>query len=238
MKKLILAMVLLLSCLLLAACSSSESTYKSAQDLLSQGKYAEAAKKFESLGSYEDASTLAIYCKACALCESGDYEVGISALEKLGDYKDCPMRITYYTARSWDDNSVGTTKIEWMEQAKSIYNENPLYLDSMERIAALDKRIAKTQEDFLNIAIQNGEFDIVLPFSEGLALVGKDLQFGYIDTTGKLVIPFQWEFAFHFIEGLAQVEKTASMASLIPPVSLLSLFNGMRPLSSSKALHW
>ena len=157
MKKLILAMVLLLSCLLLTACGGPEATYKSAQDLLAKGKFSEAAAKFESIGSFEDASTLAIYCKACALCESGNFETGIAALEKLGEYKDTPMRITYYTARSWDNNSVGTTEFEWMEKAKSIYNENPLYLDSMNRMTALDERIVKAKEDLYNAAIQNGE---------------------------------------------------------------------------------
>ena len=150
-KKICMGLVLLLACLLLTACGGPEATYKKAQELLSQGKYAEAAEKFESIGSFEDASTLTIYCKACALCEAGEFETGISALEKLGDYKDSPMRITYYTARSWDDGSIGTTEFEWMEKALSFYGENPLYLDSTERIAAL-----KTRAEEAKIALYEG----------------------------------------------------------------------------------
>lgn len=152
-KKICMGLVLLLACLLLTACGGPEATYKKAQELLSQGKYAEAAEKFESIGSFEDASTLTIYCKACALCEAGNFETGISALEKLGDYKDSPMRITYYTARSWDDGSLGTTEFEWMEKALSFYGENPLYLDSAERISVLKTRIEEAKTALYDAAV-------------------------------------------------------------------------------------
>ena len=152
-KRITLAIVLVLICVLLTACSTPEGTYKQAQTLLSQGKYTEAAEKFESLGSYEDATTLTMYCKACALCESGNFEAGIAGFESLGNYKDCSLRISYYTARSWDDNSVGTTEFEWMERAKSIYNDNPLYLDSAERITALDARIESAKKTLYDNAV-------------------------------------------------------------------------------------
>ena len=161
-KRISFVIILMLICVLLTACSTPESTYKQAQNLLSQGKYTQAAEKFESLGSYEDAATLAMYCKACALCEAGNFETGITALEKLGEYKDCAYRITYYTARSWDDGSVDTREFEWMEHAQSIYNENPLYLDSAERIAALDKRIESTKKQTYNDAVamaEKGQYD-------------------------------------------------------------------------------
>ena len=151
----LLAVVVLL--VVLFSGSNPASTYQKAQKQLAQGKYAKAAEKFESLGSYEDAATLAMYCKACALCEEGNFEAGIAGFEALGDYKDCAMRITYYTARSWDDASVGTTEFEWMERAKNIYDDNPLYLDSTERMAALDSRIAKAKADLYNEAVANGE---------------------------------------------------------------------------------
>ncbi|HEY9808457.1 MAG TPA: WG repeat-containing protein [Halomicronema sp.] len=41
------------------------------------------------------------------------------------------------------------------------------------------------------------------PFSEGLAAVGMNGKFGYIDTLGKLIIPYQFEEAQSFSEGLA-----------------------------------
>ena len=121
--------------------SSPSMKYKSAQDLLAKGNYSEAGKKLESIGSYEDASTLAMYCKACALCESGDYQTGVAALTALGNYKDCEMRIIYYTARYYEDIS-GTDDWEGMLEAQSLYRTVPVFLDSAERILALDTRIA------------------------------------------------------------------------------------------------
>ena len=44
-------------------------------------------------------------------------------------------------------------------------------------------------------------------FSEGLAAVKKDGKWGYIDETGKTVIPFEYDYAFPFSEGLAVVAK-------------------------------
>ena len=38
-------------------------------------------------------------------------------------------------------------------------------------------------------------------FNEGLAAVKKDGKWGYIDETGKTVIPFEYDYAFPFSEG-------------------------------------
>lgn len=156
-KKVLSAIVLLIACMTLTSCSSTEGTYKSAQKLMSQGKFTKAAEKFASLGSYEDAANLAIYCQACALCEADDFEHGIDALEGLNGYKGSNMRVTYYTARSWDDGSVDTDEFEWMQRAIEIYEKNPLYLDSSERIAALNKRIEKAQENLYQSALKGAE---------------------------------------------------------------------------------
>jgi hypothetical protein len=45
------------------------------------------------------------------------------------------------------------------------------------------------------------------PFSEGLASAGQDSGIGYIDKTGKFVIPAEYEDAAPFSEGLAPVEQ-------------------------------
>jgi len=44
-------------------------------------------------------------------------------------------------------------------------------------------------------------------FSENLMVVGKDGKMGYIDKTGTVVIPFEYDSADYFIEGLAAVGK-------------------------------
>ena len=55
-KKIAFLIVLLLFVLLLSGCQESDETkYKNAQSLLAKGEYAEAANKFDELGSYEEA---------------------------------------------------------------------------------------------------------------------------------------------------------------------------------------
>ena len=44
-------------------------------------------------------------------------------------------------------------------------------------------------------------------FKEGLAAVKKDRKTGYIDKSGQVVIPFEYNDAFYFSEGLASVKK-------------------------------
>ena len=42
-------------------------------------------------------------------------------------------------------------------------------------------------------------------FSEGLAAVKQNDKWGYIDETGKTIIPFEYDYAFPFSEGVAVV---------------------------------
>lgn len=52
------------------------------------------------------------------------------------------------------------------------------------------------------------QYEDAKTFSEGLAAVKKDGKWGYIDKTGKTVIPFSYDYAFSFSEGLAVVGQT------------------------------
>ena len=147
----------LMSMLLAAGCGSSpEDVYKQAQSHLSKGEYTQAAEKFESLGGYEDATTLTMYCRACALAESGDYQMGMAALESLGDFKDCRMRIAYYRAREMDDRA-GTTDWALMLEAEEAYLKYPLFLDTTQRIAALRTRHEAAIRAALDRGIAAGE---------------------------------------------------------------------------------
>ena len=55
------------------------------------------------------------------------------------------------------------------------------------------------------------EYDDVGSFSEGLAWVGKDGKYGFVDKQGKLVIPLDYGNAGSFSEGLALVEKNRKL---------------------------
>ncbi|MBQ1276858.1 MAG: WG repeat-containing protein, partial [Flavobacteriales bacterium] len=50
-------------------------------------------------------------------------------------------------------------------------------------------------------------YDLIGPFSEGLACVYKDGKWGYIDKTGREIIRFIYDSANNFSEGLAHVKK-------------------------------
>ena len=52
-------------------------------------------------------------------------------------------------------------------------------------------------------------FETISGFSEGLAVVGQSrfMKKGFIDKTGKFVIPCEWDDAYGFSEGLAPVQK-------------------------------
>lgn len=49
------------------------------------------------------------------------------------------------------------------------------------------------------------QYDDAYPFSDGLAVVGKDGKYGYIDKTGQVVIPLRYDQAYDFTDGLAAV---------------------------------
>ena len=68
------AMLLSLLVLLLAGCGETDqSRYENAQSLMAKGQFAEAAGKFEELGSYEESAKLSMYCKALLEQERPQY---------------------------------------------------------------------------------------------------------------------------------------------------------------------
>ena len=102
-----IAFLLLAICALLtlAGCgapsisSSPERDYQAAEELLAQGQYAQAAEKFASLGSYEEASRLLMYSRAAAAAENGDFDSAKKAFTALGEFRDSPTMLQYYTVR-------------------------------------------------------------------------------------------------------------------------------------------
>lgn len=152
MKKMLALLIATLLLFPLVAFADAKDTYNQAQELLAQSKYSEAAKLFESISTYEDASKLAMYCKACALCESGYFDMGITAFEALGEFKDCPMRITYYQARA-TEYVAGESDWIAMEAALAAYSTIPVFLDSFERIMALNTRIETAKTTDYNAAL-------------------------------------------------------------------------------------
>ena len=132
-----LSILLLMACLLVfCSCGGPESTYKSAQNLLTQGKYSEAAEKFESISTYEDSASSAQYCKAVILAEAGDYQKTIPTFENLGNFKDCAMRAAYYKGRYYE-SLVEQGDLDQFPMAAECYQTFPLFQDSAQRLENL-----------------------------------------------------------------------------------------------------
>ncbi|AKG07458.1 hypothetical protein AAX05_07015 [Moraxella bovoculi] len=49
--------------------------------------------------------------------------------------------------------------------------------------------------------------DYVDCLKDDLAFVAQNDKYGFVDKTGKVVIPVQYDFAFSFIEGLERIKK-------------------------------
>ena len=58
-----------------------------------------------------------------------------------------------------------------------------------------------------NVKIKFEYYDDADEFSEGLASVEKDGKEGYIDKTGRIVIPLEYDKAYSFRNGKAKVVK-------------------------------
>lgn len=50
-------------------------------------------------------------------------------------------------------------------------------------------------------------YDYIACLDEGLAIVVKDDKYGFIDKTGTVVIPLQYDDVSHFYKDLAEVKK-------------------------------
>ena len=73
---------------------------------------------------------------------------------------------------------------------------------------ANDSQTASSSVEEVDVTLENDVkcvYDAIGDFSEGLAVVCKDNKFGYINETGELVIPCQFDLAFNFSEGYARV---------------------------------
>ena len=132
--KKILAVVLLtaLAFCMTACRESNESRYNRTDKLLAEGKYDEAVKLLDEIGPYGDASKTAMYAKAVSSAENGEYKTAFSAFRQLGNYRDCPLMITYYTARQYEDQA---TDVNWTPRllAAETYDTVALFRDSRER---------------------------------------------------------------------------------------------------------
>ena len=96
----------------------------------------------------------------------------------------------------------------------AIYPPSQRMTDFNEGLALVQKS-AEDDHQFIFINKQGEEvlgltldyYDEIYPFCDGLARIGRNYLYGYIDTTGKVVVEPQYTRAGHFSHGLAVVAK-------------------------------
>lgn len=162
MKKLI---VMLMTVVLLMSSAWAESAtgalqelYAQAELLMVQGDYTGAAAKFEAMGTYSDASQMAMYCKAIAAAESlGLYSMAVDAFNDLGTFKDSPQMAKYYQGRAYEAAGVidpatasdaALDKALWhLQEAEKVYGGLAFFKDSLTRMAACGERIKAIESE-------------------------------------------------------------------------------------------
>lgn len=148
-RRLALVLVVLMCTLVLSGCSGPESTYNAAQKLMANGDYVAAAEKFDSIGSYEDAFSLAMYCKAIAMGESGNYADAITGLESLGDFKDSGFMRLYYEALSFEAAGDRIKAIQHYE-AISLFRDSATRANNLIAEMYTEGTSYAKEEDFAN----------------------------------------------------------------------------------------
>lgn len=155
--KTIVSLLLTVILLFSSACAESataalQELYAQGELLMVQGDYAGAAAKFEALGTYSDASQMAMYCKAIAAAETlGLYSMAVDAFNDLGDFKDSKQMAKYYEGRAHE--AAGTIDVAtasdgdlaqalWqLEEAEKVYGGLAFFKDSLTRYGACGERI-------------------------------------------------------------------------------------------------
>lgn len=155
--KTIISLFLTAILFLSSACAESatgalQEMYAQGELLMVQGDYAGAAAKFDALGTYSDASQMAMYCKAIAAAETfGLYSMAVDAFIDLGDFKDSKQMAKYYEGRAHEaagtidvataSDSVLAQALWQLEEAEKVYGGLAFFKDSLTRYGACGERI-------------------------------------------------------------------------------------------------
>ena len=149
---LLTAVLFLSSAFAESAAGALQEMYAQGELLMVQGDYTGAADRFEALGTYADASQMAMYCKAIVAAEiDGLYSMAVDAFNVLGDFKDSRQMAKYYEGRAHE--AAGTidaaaasdaelSQAHWqLEEAGNVYGSLPFFKDSLTRYGACGERI-------------------------------------------------------------------------------------------------
>ena len=119
--------------------TKSADDYTAALQLLQRGDYGNAARAFEALGNFEDATMLTMYCYAMNAGESGLYSIAATNLDTLSGFRDSALQARYYVARGYE-------AAEMYEEAAEILTSLFYFRDSAERLGRYPELIAARDE--------------------------------------------------------------------------------------------
>ena len=139
MKRIITIMAVFLLLIAAGCGQSQEAKYEAAQKLLAEGKYSEAAEKFDQLPGFNEASKYSIYSKALEAAKSKAYDDAITTLKSLDDFADASFYTVYFTA----EQLALSGEYEKLLEAKRLYESIPLFQDSKDKVKGIDDSIAK-----------------------------------------------------------------------------------------------
>ena len=136
-------LILITAVVCLSSCQKSEQQQfeekrKTAESLIIQRKYAEAAEELESLDGNESAAQLARYCRGLEAGEQGEYEKAAGIFRSLSGFRDSDRMYQYYTARKHETDAQNGTEQsaeDYITAAKA-YQQIPSYRDSAARAEA------------------------------------------------------------------------------------------------------
>ncbi len=138
----------------------NEAAYRAADELLSAGKYLDAADAFLALGNYADSKEKVLkakYLYAAELLESGEYEKARDAFEELAEYEDSEdqaQEAKYLYAKELLENGE-------YEKAKDAFDEITKYKDSANQAQEAIYLYAKE-------CLEAGEYDEAIARFKGL----------------------------------------------------------------------
>ena len=136
----ILVLMIIILSVILSSCKKSDSQLyeekeKTAEALMLQHKYVEAAKEMEELTGFQKADQFAGYCRGLEEGEKGEFDTAAELFRELGEYRDSSKMCVYYTARALEINAEtgGLDRVDQYLSAAEYYNEVESFRDSKER---------------------------------------------------------------------------------------------------------
>lgn len=166
-------------------------------------------KPLVNIGGYADGYFMVIANidnedRWCYMDLSGEIKI-VTDADQLRNFSDSMAMAIYYVKEGEIDR-----KYAFLNYSGEMITE-PVFIGATDFVNGLAFVVEKDKRGYIN---KKGEYVLELderkfayPFFEGLSQISdsEKFQFGYIDTNGRIVIPFEYDEAQMFSEGLAAV---------------------------------